>query len=105
MTDDAILNPTHDAEMAGLQVAYLRARQRYESSKRACLEMYGSLSILVVPQPDYRALADAGYQVERARNAIGSLQARRRLEDLQAARRASSTARRSGALPQTGAAP
>jgi hypothetical protein len=92
-TASAILNPTHDAALAELQVAYLRALQRYESSKKACMEMYGSLSILVVPQPDYRVLADASFQVERTRNAVGNLKARRRYKDLQATWRARSLAR------------
>jgi hypothetical protein len=64
--------------VADCELRYTRALQRYAASRTACMEMHGSLSILVVPQDDYRALAAASLDVEAARNAWGNAQARTR---------------------------
>jgi len=75
--DCTIICPT-PAQVLDAETAHTRARQRYESSKRACMEMFGTLSILVVPSNEYQALAAASWDVERTRDRLGDLQARRR---------------------------
>lgn len=63
----------HDPELR-----VVRATQRYASSKAAYLAMYGSLSILAVPQSDFQVLAAASWEVERAWTALGDARARAR---------------------------
>jgi hypothetical protein len=76
----SIVLPVHPSQLADAETDYTRAKQRYQSAKRACTEMHGSLSILVVPQSDYKVLADASYQARAALLRLGDLQARKRAE-------------------------
>lgn len=66
--------PHANPKIAEAEHDYVRALQRYEASQRACREMFGSLSILVVPRADHQALAEAGWEVERARLRLGQIQ-------------------------------
>lgn len=45
--------PHANPKIAEAEHDYVRALQRYEASQRACREMFGSLSILVVPRADH----------------------------------------------------
>ena len=60
------------------ELQHTRALQRYQSAKAACMEMHGSLSILVVPRADFGALAAASWDVKVSRDRLGDLQARHR---------------------------
>ena len=66
------------ADLEAAELRWTRAIQRRESSKAACMEMFGSLSILVVPKSSFKVLADASWECERALMRLGDLKARRR---------------------------
>lgn len=62
------------------EVNLTRALQLLESAKQGCMDMFGSTSILVVPPESYQVMADASWNVKRARERLGDLQARHRAD-------------------------
>ena len=66
------------SDISRAELTLQRATQRYASSKAACMEMFESLSILVVPQSSFKVLANASWDVKVALDRLGNVQARRR---------------------------